>query len=56
MESESLGQYSYNRRNQVAVEAKIKQIVGLLTPHRQRTIPTQVFNTNTSSTLSEDED
>ena len=56
MESESLGQYSYNRRNDVATQKKFHNIMGLLKPHRLWKIPVSVQNTNTSSTLSEDED
>jgi len=56
MESESLGQYSYNRRNQVAVQARLTTIMNLLRPHRLCAIPVSIHNTDTTATLAEDED
>ena len=55
LESESLGQYHYNRgRGLATTNARLDRILGLLFPFLVKVAPIIVQNRNTSATLTED--
>ena len=57
VDTESLGQYSISKGNMAgSKDPRLARIMGLLWPHKQKSIPTPVFVRNTSSTRTEDRD